>query len=350
VEFSGAKPAARPPSSPASVAAHDDYLRARQLFYQRTPQGFAGAVTAFERALQSDPTNASAHAGAAAAYVVGVLYAAFPQVSAYTFTARALAHADRAIELDSLSGEALAARGFPLQGSWGDWDAAERDLAHAVRLQPSSADALGWQASHLTTLGRHDEALLGHDNAIALDPVSPGRRMAYVYSALGARLPDLGVAQVRRARAIQPNLGGLASFFEALSLAALRRPDECLALEDLSTVAAVRATCLHMNGQPALASLLADSVVAAWTPARPFLDADALALYFAATGDVEDALLWVGRALDASPSTYASLMWPPALWDPVLAVDESRIRTGLDSLRSVARERVLNERRRIELP
>jgi tetratricopeptide (TPR) repeat protein len=292
---------------------------------------------------------APAHVGAAAAYALGTAFAAFPSDSLYTFAARGVAHADRAIELDSLSADAYAARGYANSSAWGDWLAAERDLNRAVELQPSSADAWGWWGLHLTTIGRRSEAIDAHERALDLDPVSPGRRMGYVYSALGARQTELALEQIRRARAIQPGLGGIAVFYEALPLLLLGRAEECLAL-DLSAFEAVRAMCMHASGRAEAATELVDSLVAAWTPSRSFLEADGLAFYFARTGQVDRALTWMERALEITPFSYSGLLWPPAVWDPVFALDEQRIRSDVQSLREGARDRVLRERRSVVLP
>ena len=54
-----------------------------------------------------------------------------------------------------------------------DWGGAERDLARATELDPSSAMAHFWYSFFLMSMTRHDEAIAEIQRALELDPLSP---------------------------------------------------------------------------------------------------------------------------------------------------------------------------------
>ena len=329
--------------------AHRAYLRGRLLVNQRTREGILGAIEAFDRSLEADPSFAPAYVALAVAYNLALLYSVYPPDSAYVFAGRSIAYADRAISLDSLNGEAYAISGFSIALLAGaPLDRAERDFQRALDLQPSSADALGWYAQLLSLQGRHDEALDMQERSVDLDPIGPGRRMAYIYSAVSAQEYELALDQLRRARSIQPDLGVVAIAFEVWSLLLLGRAEECLELE--VELLAYDAMCLYEVGHVADAEAKIDSLSAAWSPSSPRLEADGLASYFAWTGQVEESLRWVERGLSGAPIFWSAQMIPSGVWDRVLTIDEDRVRTRIEQIALAAWERVVRESERVVLP
>ena len=336
--------------------AHDAYLRGRQLLYQRTADGIRGAVASFQRALERDPGYAPAHAGLASAYGLGVGFSVPGPDSSYEWLARALAHAERAIELDSLNGEAYAARGWatflpPLTPE--SRASAMRSFTKALELQPNSADAWGWYGLLLSVLGRHEESLDAHERAVDLDPVAPGRRLGYAYSALAHRQPELALEQARRARAISPGVVAIAWMYEVIPFVLLDRADECLDFDGIPP--AHKALCLHAAGRIGDAESRIDSLESAWTPSDPWLSADGMAAYYAWTGEVENALRWLERGVGGSGYMHVApggrlAVFPPGLWDPIMTGHEDRIRSTLERLGNEAWDRIRAERRRAEAP
>ena len=145
------------------------YLKGRYAFYQYTSQGWQRAIEHFTRAIERDPTFASAYSGLADTYVVAGAYDAIPADEALT---RGKAAAAKALELD----EGLAGAHYALATAhtWYDWDwaSAEREFRRAVELDPNDALGRNWHGGYLSLRRRHQEAIAEHERARDLDPRS----------------------------------------------------------------------------------------------------------------------------------------------------------------------------------
>jgi DNA-binding winged helix-turn-helix (wHTH) protein/tetratricopeptide (TPR) repeat protein len=153
----------------ANAEAEQFYLRGRFYWQERTPDGLNKAVDAFTQAIVHDPNYAPAYVGLADCYNLLREYTAMPASEAYP---RALAAAQKAVELDDQSSEAHASLAFAL--FYGTWDAAsaEGEFRRSIELDPSNAAAHHWYATFLSTTGRHVESLVEIERAQALDPSS----------------------------------------------------------------------------------------------------------------------------------------------------------------------------------
>ena len=345
----------------SSPVAYNRYLRGRQLASQRTRESVLGAIGEFEAAVEADPTYASAFAGLANAYTLARVYSFVPLDSGYVWAGREIAFADRAVALDPLDGEAHASLGWMTWNLGGPLDAAERHLRRGLELQPSLAPAVGWHGMLLSLRGRHSEALEAQARALQLDPVSPGVRVGYAASALWAGRPDETLLQIRRAREIQPGLGGLATAYEVWALLLMDRTAECLQL-DLTLLPAYEATCLHQAGRYEEANAAIARAAAAWNRSSSALETNGLVIHHAWTGRRREALAWVRRGFDTSPYVPASspvFTAPGGLWDPALEPQGNPegpedVRRSGDAVRATLRElredvwsRVLDESRRV---
>jgi DNA-binding winged helix-turn-helix (wHTH) protein/tetratricopeptide (TPR) repeat protein len=148
------------PSRPPSPAAYEAYLRGRYFWNKRTDSTILESQDFFRRAIEIDPSFASAWAGLADAHsLVGQ-------------AEEAKAAAQRAIELDPDLAEAHAALGNGSLFHDFDLSAAERHFQRAIALNPSYATAHQWYAYGLAAAGRFDEAVDRILKARALDPLS----------------------------------------------------------------------------------------------------------------------------------------------------------------------------------
>ena len=169
--LSGSRPRLMTPVPVDAVpkAAVDAYLRARFYIEQPTEANLRKAMVLFERSLDAEPLYAPANAGLGDVYLrlgYGSYLApseAFP---------KAIAAAQRAIELDSLAPEAHATLAFAHM--YYDWDriGAEREFRLAIRLAPRYALAHEWYAYLLIATGRDAEARAESDIAQRLAPLS----------------------------------------------------------------------------------------------------------------------------------------------------------------------------------
>lgn len=114
------------------------------------------ALKAFDRALELDPSNASAHAGRAWAYISlgwnGVIANAAARANAMTAVREALKHDEGLAEAHTILGHA----NFIYE--W-DFAAAEQAFQRSLELNPSSAVTRTYYADFLEAMGRMDEAI-----------------------------------------------------------------------------------------------------------------------------------------------------------------------------------------------
>lgn len=161
------------PTESAQRTAHSEaeqfYLKGRFYWQKRTPDGLNQALDSFTQAIVRNPDYAPAYVGLADTYNLMREYTLMPANEAFP---RALAAAQKAVELDDQSSEAHASLAFAL--FYGMWDAAnaEHEFHRAIELNPSNAVAHHWYATCLATLGRDAESIVEIERAQALDPSS----------------------------------------------------------------------------------------------------------------------------------------------------------------------------------
>lgn len=157
-------------------AAYQDFLRARQLWSQRSVETLNAAVDAFQSALARDPGFADAWAGLAQTWALLPEYTGITAdnqdwvVATY---AQALDAAGRALALDPASSRALAARAYVLVVHEFDWVQAEADFRAAIAADPRDAGARQWYGELLAYQRRWGEAHAQYKIALALDPLAP---------------------------------------------------------------------------------------------------------------------------------------------------------------------------------
>jgi TolB-like protein/Tfp pilus assembly protein PilF len=155
----------------ASTEAYNKFLLGRQYNERSSPEGWTLAKVALEEAIALDPGYAAAYAGLAEAEAYAADYE--PTVQAIDAgKERALAAAERAIELAPEFADGYSARGYMRYSFRWDWAAAQADFERAVQLDP--ADATMWRrySQLLGNRGREEEAIASMRRATELDPLS----------------------------------------------------------------------------------------------------------------------------------------------------------------------------------
>jgi adenylate cyclase len=149
-----------------SIPAYEHYLRGMQLWHLRTAASLDAAIGEFNAAIELDPQFAKAHAGLA---LVWAVYGGYVNMDRNTTISNTLASADRALELDPDSVEAMAAKAQALRAQWrfAEADALFRTIQE---LSPSFATAFQWHGLLLASMGRGAEALEQLRKAWSLDP------------------------------------------------------------------------------------------------------------------------------------------------------------------------------------
>jgi TolB-like protein/DNA-binding winged helix-turn-helix (wHTH) protein/Tfp pilus assembly protein PilF len=202
-----AAPAPRPPVNPA---AHDAYLRGR---YFLNKQDLSHSLESFQQAIALDPTYASAYASyasaldAATTFGIGTPEQVMP---------KAIAAAQRAIQLDPQNGEAYTALGSVQTIYQWDWTAAEQNLTRGISLNPNDSIAEFKYAVYLDAVGRPQDAVTHMRRALQLDPLSflVNRRLgATLYL---ARQYDAALAQIQRAAEMEQRPGSIDNYISLI--------------------------------------------------------------------------------------------------------------------------------------
>ena len=151
-------------------AVYDQVLRARFLLNRSTRTDVLKAIELLEGAVAKDASYAPGYAALAAAYnrFGSVFVAGAPPASARLSAVRAAAHA---IELDPNSADAYAALGATSLREL-DWAQASSALQKAIALCPSCVQAHVSYSSYLVSRGEFAKAVDEARLSVALDPMS----------------------------------------------------------------------------------------------------------------------------------------------------------------------------------
>jgi serine/threonine-protein kinase len=333
----GRTPMPAAPVRTRQVAAYDAYLKGVYWLERRTPEGLRLATAAFDQAVQLDPAYAQALAGLASASTYGVIYGYRSEADPYSELARSLQLAGEAVGRDSGAAEAWLARADARSIAFYPDDSVRADVVRARKLMPNSADVAMAYAWALFRAGAGDSALAQARRALALDPLAPGLRHAFVALAIGTRRYDVALREVRTrgpGGAVDPVSAILESYAQLLSGQATR-----CAERDPGPWVAVRAMCLHQLGRVAEAAAIADSLGRELDQERyQFLHQYAdLASYYAWRGDAAESIHWLERAVAHSPMLHRWQL-ESGLFDKVRRTPA--FATGFARARELAEERL----------
>jgi len=151
--------------SPAAFAL---YVRGRASADKVTTDSLKDAVSLFQQAIDRDPSYAAAYAEMAQAYF---LLGAFHYLPFEVANPKAIAAAKRAVDLDETLAEAHVALGVALGGAW-DFAGEVSEYQRAIELNPNLSGAHVNYEAYLTGRGRFDDGVRELTLAQELDPLS----------------------------------------------------------------------------------------------------------------------------------------------------------------------------------
>ena len=198
--LAGATPAVHRPVNPQ---AYTQFLRARQIKSRSTPETAREGVQALQEVIRLDPGFAAAHAQLAVSQGWAADYAETPADVAQ-LQRRALAAADKAIELDPNLADGYWARGNLRASVTWDWEGARSDFQKAVALNPGDARILQGYGALLASLGRLPEAIETTRKAAEAEPLLFSVWQALGYYQEGAGQLDQARLSQERALALKP--------------------------------------------------------------------------------------------------------------------------------------------------
>lgn len=282
----------------ARTRAADLCARGRHQLQKRLTDSLAAAITLFLEATDADPSYAPAWAGLADAYALLSLYGASMPVDVYP---RSKAAAETALALDPGLAAAHNALGVvALFYDW-DWAGAERHFRHAIAIDPTFGDAWQRLGMLLTSQARFPEAREVFAQAQALAPLSRIIATMAAYPDYYAGAWDAAAAQFRKVIQLDPHYS-MAHFRLGLTLAQQGHGEEALkelgiskALsDDRDVVAAIGQVHGMLGHREEALTAVAELEERSKTS---FVPSYAVAVVFAALGEVETALDWLARAV-----------------------------------------------------
>ena len=322
--------------------AYEAYLIGKSQLHRRSGESMLAAIESFERSIVQDPNYAPGYAGLAMTYGLFLIYG-HPELNGYELYGRAIAMANRAIELDQESGEAYAARGYVEHKVRGPAGPIEADFQRALELSPNSTDAHGWYAAFLVREGRYDEGFAESTTAIEIDPLAPARRVGTATDGITAGRYDIAIQEAQRALVLAPALP-LARFIQAISYLLAGRLDDCINVLGESFLG-VRAMCQYSRGDTdgaiGIVESLKTTVVQAFEPQShaEMLSYREIAMFYAWIGDVDAALDWIERGFAWSPNAVQIEYMNSEIFDKVR--QDRGFQDGLERIRIRMRERLL---------
>jgi TolB-like protein/DNA-binding winged helix-turn-helix (wHTH) protein/tetratricopeptide (TPR) repeat protein len=173
--------------------AYRKYLLARNEFRSGTREGARKAVAYLQEAIAADPNNGRLYAALGEVYAASHTFYGTPR----EVMPQAKDAALKALELDPSLASAHATLGYvSLFFDW-DWKRAESEYLRALEMNPSMPDAQLGYASYLATLGRFDEAIARVQQAYLVDPLAAESRSdaLWIYYFSGRLLETVEQAQ-----------------------------------------------------------------------------------------------------------------------------------------------------------
>jgi serine/threonine protein kinase/tetratricopeptide (TPR) repeat protein len=184
--------------------AYEAFLRGRYHWYAMTADGFAKAISCYERAAALDPTYAAAYAGIAEYHCWLAVYGLMPPAAQLAEARRA---AERAIALDDTLAEAHTSYALALLTHEAQWQLAESRFQRAIELNPNYSTAHAHYACQLGMEGRFGESIVVARRACEVDPLNPFPAYFLAWCLYQARRYEESIAQARNLLQSEPNYG-----------------------------------------------------------------------------------------------------------------------------------------------
>jgi tetratricopeptide (TPR) repeat protein len=274
------------------------YVRGRYAWDNLTEEGLNQAVNLFQQAIDKDPSYAAAYAEMSRSYTMLAHYNYLPGTEAYQ---KAIANANRAIDLDANLAEAHVALGQGLTESW-NWTLAEKELRRAIELNPNLSEGHLQYAVYLLNIGKVADGVSEARLAQEIDPLSPGPSNLLARGYWARHDYDGAIAQLNKSIESSPNAPITHYNLYALYSARLMYDDavsqlrRALMLEGRELDAsAVNASYKHDGYKGLLRTMIqihGNPSPREYYPAR-------VAESYMLLGDKEQALVWLNKAYDA---------------------------------------------------
>jgi len=304
--------------STENTEAYQLYLRGRHHWVKRTVDQLKTAVTYFQQAIDKDPSYALAYAGLADCYAIFGAYSILQPRDAY---ARAKAAAVAAVAFDEDLAEGYTSLGFI--HAYFDWNWAEgaRNFQRAIKLNPGYWVTPYWYSMVLNSMSRHEEAERQIEHALELEPHSPSIMFA---AAVNSTCADrYGEAIERCLKGLEYEDYPLLRFWLGVAYLMTGRQED--AIRELEKTAAMFSRTSMSLGALGHAYAVSGNREGASAILRELLeryerepvDLLQLTLIYVGLGDNESALAWLEKACDAKGGLLTILIGGDPRLDPL---------------------------------
>lgn len=297
---------------PVDPEAYQLYLKGRA--YINDSFAFEKALEAFQKATHLDPTFAEAYAGLALSYIAVREAYMVGKAPPQEIFPRAKAAALKAVALDNTIGEAYAALGnIKFHFDW-DWQGAEQDFQHALKLEPQNTEILFHYSFYLVLRGRFDEGIAMRKRAIELDPLSAlfGVTLGWCYRF--ARRYDEGIAHLREWIKMYPSQEFSYNYHIASNYVEAGMYPEAIAAGKKAGVSLQLAYIYAVSGKKAEALALLEELLE--ISKREYVEPMFIVIIYAALGDKEQAMQWLQKGYENRTPYMTYLKTEPGL-DPL---------------------------------
>ena len=308
------------PTNTADPEAHEDYLKGRYYFNQRTPDALNKSIAHFRQAIARDPGYASAYSGLADAYALLGFRGGLPSKDALV---QAKAAAQKAIELDNTLAEPHASLAFIAETHEWDWATAEREYKRALELNPGDARAHHWYAGYLMYVGRFEEGIAEARRARDLDPLSLPVNNALAGRLLVAGRVDAAMEQLHKTLEMNPHFGpahqtlGWAYLNRGMHEDAIRAFQQALQLSGSSDtdllldLGFAYATAGHRDEARRILAKLEKLHQQGLVPSG------SIAILYGALGNLNEAFAWLEKAYQERDPQLTYLKVPGRRYEPL---------------------------------
>jgi len=305
---------------PVDPEAHEDYLKGRYYFNQRTKDALNKSIGCFQQAIARNPSYALAYSGLADAYALLGFRGRIPSKDALS---RAKAAALKAIALDDTLAEPHASLAFIAETHEWDWATADREYKRALELNPADARAHHWYAGYLMYVGRFEDGISEARRARDLDPLSLPVNNALAGRLLVAGRYDEALEQVQKTLELNPHFApahqtlGWAYLHSGKREEAIREFQKALQLsgtddtEFLLDLGFAYATAGNREEARRILAKLKK------LHERGLVPSGSIAILYGALGELNEAFAWLEKAYEERDPQLTYLKVPGRRFEPL---------------------------------
>jgi DNA-binding winged helix-turn-helix (wHTH) protein/TolB-like protein len=281
------------------------YLKGRNAWNKRTPEGLQQGIDYFQQAINTDPNYAAAYAGLADCYNMQVIYGVNQPKDGFP---KAKEAAIKALDMDETLAEAHTSLAF-IKFRWDrDRVEAEREFQLAIKHKPSYAPAHQWYSSYLVAVERFDEAVAEAKRTSELEPLSftASSHLGWILYLSGRT--DEAIAQCTKILSLDPNSFparrylGLAYEQKGMYPQAITEFQKGVKLSGSPLILALLGHAYAVSGKTAEArkvlSDLQDLSESQSVETRRYVSPYTIAAIYTGLGEKDQAFKWLERAYE----------------------------------------------------